>query len=424
MTASRIKCDSIISQHVPVLARRELDTTRVLGSGGFCSVSAIKKVTVLSEQDANLNADEKDARRCLSNRFDQYYEKYHSANSIVVPGYTPPANPLEQKPPRIALKELKSSLQNERYRIGAKDLISEIIILSHCSHPNIITLYAVGCDDKGDDDYSLPSSMIANRKLSFAVIDQLRSTLRNKFYKWKDDKGIRFLKSRKAQNDLWLERLVVMIKVADAISYLHSKGIMHRDLNPDNIGFADDNVVKIFDFGLAKSLEGENTLEVEEKEEILVSGNDDELFDLTGTTGTLRYMAPEVALDMPYGFKADVHSFGLIMHESLSLAKPFVHVQPQTFIKEVMKEGFRPSIDESWPKVIKDLISKMWSSNIGKRPSSKQVVEILGTLLRGNDNDLYPSNGSWKMKLETRFDTIVTICTGNELSEGFEQVKI
>eukprot|EP00979_Chaetoceros_neogracilis_P003351 scaffold583_cov279-Chaetoceros_neogracile.AAC.40 len=425
MNGNRVKCNSFISQHVPVLARKELCTTRVLGSGGFCSVSVIQKVTLQCEQETNLGIEEKDARRRLSKRFDNYYDKYYSANNIVVPGYTPAADPLEQKPPRIALKELKSSLQNERYRIGAKDLINEIAILSKCSHPNIITLYAVGCDDKGSDDYSLPSTMIANRKLSFAIIDQLRSTLRNRIYKWKEDQGVSFLKSRKAQNDLWLERLVVMIKVADAISYLHSKGIMHRDLNPDNIGFADDNAVKLFDFGLAKSLENEdNIASEEEKQDSLLPRNEDELFDLTGTTGTLRYMAPEVALDMPYGFKADVHSLGLIMHESLSLTKPYIHVQPQNFIKEVMIEGYRPSMHDSWPTIIKDLISNMWSSNIARRPSSKEVVETLGVLLRGDDTHLYPSTGSWKLKMVTRFDNIVNICTECEVTDGIKHGHI
>jgi serine/threonine protein kinase len=80
-----------------------------------------------------------------------------------------------------------------------------------------------------------------------------------------------------------------MIKVADAVAYLHSKGIMHRDLNPDNIGFADDDVVKLFDFGLARSLAHENALILDGKQEEALSNNDNEIFDLTGTTGTLRY---------------------------------------------------------------------------------------------------------------------------------------
>jgi len=364
-------------------------------------VSSIRRLTPQSEQEINLTTDEKAARRLLSKRFDDYEEKHYSANSIVVPGHTPMADPLEQKPPRIALKELKSSLKNERYRIGVKDLTNEIAILAKCSHPNIVTLYAVGCDE--DSTGVLPSSIIADRKLSFAIIDQLRSTLRNKMCKWKDDRGVGLIKSRDAHNVLWLERLVVMIKVADAIAYLHSKGIMHRDLNPDNIGFADDNVVKLFDFGLARSLEHEHALRLDVKQEEALSCNDNEMYDLTGTTGTLRYMAPEVALDLPYGLKADVHSLGLIMHESLSLTKPYIFVQPKNFIQEVMVEGFRPSIDFNWPTAVKELISSMWSSDSAKRPSSKKVVETLGALLRGHDNDLYPSKGSWRKSIEAKF---------------------
>jgi serine/threonine protein kinase len=287
MNESRTRSGSFVSQDVPVLCRIELKTTRVLGSGGFCSVSSIRRLTPHGEQETNLTADEIAARHLLSKRFNDYEEKHYSANRIVVPGHTPMADPLEQKPPRIALKELKSSLKNERYRIGAKDLMNEIAILAKCSHPNIITLYAVGCDE--DSNGVLPSSMIADRKLSFAIIDQLRSTLRNKMCKWKDDRGVGFITSKDTHNVLWLERLVVMIKVADAVAYLHSKGIMHRDLNPDNIGFADDDVVKLFDFGLARSLAHENALILDGKQEEALSNNDNEIFDLTGTTGTLRY---------------------------------------------------------------------------------------------------------------------------------------
>jgi serine/threonine protein kinase len=111
-------------------------------------------------------------------------------------------------------------------------------------------------------------------------------------------------------------------------------------------------------------------------------------------------MAPEVALDLPYGFKVDVYSLGLVMHEVLSLTKPFIHVQPQSFVEEVMRGGLRPSMDEAWPCAIKTLLQEMWASDSGKRPSSSFVVDRLGKLLRGDDYDLYPCKAGWVEKLE------------------------
>jgi serine/threonine protein kinase len=277
-----------LDKNIPVLANTEIKTSSLLGSGGFCSVSAIRTISLQDKQSANLDENEKAARLRLFNQFQNYEQKYFSPQNIVVPGHSAPMDPLEQRPPRIALKRVKSTLQNERYKTGIKDLMAEIEILAKCSHPNIIQLYAVGCDERdGDCEGRLASSILSNRRLSFAVIDQLRSTLRDKMHKWKEDQGFPFLKSKKHHQDLWLERLIVILNVADAIRYLHSKRIIHRDINPDNIGFSEDQVVKLFDFGLAKFVEKEQKL-TSNFTESGVLWDDDDLFELTGTTGTLR----------------------------------------------------------------------------------------------------------------------------------------
>mmetsp|Transcript_5485 Transcript_5485/g.10456 ORF Transcript_5485/g.10456 Transcript_5485/m.10456 type:complete len:405 (+) Transcript_5485:43-1257(+) len=390
-----------IDRRIPVLANSEIKTSTLLGSGGFCSVSSIRKICLLEEQSVNLNQEEIDARSRLAKQFQDYEQKYFSAQNIVVPGQTPTIDPLEQRPPRIALKRVKSSLPNARYKTGVKDLMAEIEILASCTHPHIIALYAVGCDERdGDSEGRLASSILSKRRLSFAVIDQLRSTLRDKMHKWKEDRGIQFVKSTQSQHKLWLERLIVILNVADAIRYLHSKKIVHRDINPDNIGFADDQVVKVFDFGLARVVEKEQKLTLNGIEHGNSSWEDDDLFELTGTTGTMRYMAPEVALDLPYGFKVDVYSLGLVMYEVLSLTKPFIHVQPQLFVEEVTRGGLRPTLDEGWPCGIKSLLQDMWASDSGKRPSSSLVVDRLGYLLRGDDYELYPGKVGWMGKLE------------------------
>lgn len=309
MATSRSKRNSYISQQVPVLARKEVTTASELGSGGFCSVSTIRKIMLNPQQEVNLVDEEKEARARLSRKFSTYEEIYFDPNRIVVPGRTEERDPLEQRPPRIALKELKSNLPAGRYKIGVRDLMAEIGILVRCQHPNIISIYAVGCDFKTDnttnakeesDEISvLASSLIANRRLSFAIIDRLRSTLRSKLNKWRDAQSIQFMKPKQFQRDLWLERLVVILKISDAISYLHSKKIIHRDINPENVGFGDDDVLKLFDFGLAKTVVDETVVDEENNDTGGVELDYDQLFNLTGTTGTLRYMAPEVGLDMP-----------------------------------------------------------------------------------------------------------------------------
>ena len=109
-------------------------------------------------------------------------------------------------------------------------------------------------------------------------------------------------------------------------------------------------------------------------------------------------MAPEIAMGMPYGLKVDVHSFSLVMFEVLSLTKPYVRVQPAMFMDIVIRDGLRPTVNASWPPKIKALLSRMWSTNNAMRPSSKEVVETLEGLLRGDDRNLYPASAldGWK----------------------------
>ena len=81
------------------------------------------------------------------------------------------------------------------------------------------------------------------------------------------------------------------------MDYLHSRchpgaSIIHRDLKPDNVGFSADGTLKLFDLGLCTCVR------------TIV---DDQPYAMTGCTGSLRYMAPEVTLRLPYTEKVDVY---------------------------------------------------------------------------------------------------------------------
>lgn len=78
--------------------------------------------------------------------------------------------------------------------------------------------------------------------------------------------------------------------------------IIYRDVKPDNIGFDVRGEIKVFDFdmGLAKELQDSER-------------NKDGTYNLTGFTGSIRYMAPEVAKSQPYNLSADVYSYGMLL---------------------------------------------------------------------------------------------------------------
>lgn len=111
----------------------------------------------------------------------------------------------------------------------------------------------------------------------------------------------------------WEKILQVLLELADGLSYAHSKGVVHRDLKPENLMIHDHGRLSITDFGLVKTLGGRSS--------------DEETTDSLApeeAMGTPRYGSPEqwVAPEA-VGPASDIYSFGVILYELLTGARPF-----------------------------------------------------------------------------------------------------
>jgi len=255
---------------------------------------------------------------------------------------------------RYAIKYLSDKVLDDTnlcYR-AIIDMTLDTHFLSKLDHPNILKLRAIS----GSGPFS---------RTNFILLDRLDDTLEKRIPALKKKlPKLKAVFNKKKKNLLFQERLCYAYEIASSIQYIHSLNIAHRDLKPDNIGLDHENKIKVFDFGLAKDCS-------------LLSPNDDGLYNLTGNTGSCRYMAPEVALCDRYNHSVDVYSFGIILWQLLSLAKPYESFSYTMFQEYVVIGGFRPKIDPSWPKSLRLLMEKCWSTDIKKRPKPEELVTVV-----------------------------------------------
>mmetsp|Transcript_37370 Transcript_37370/g.90831 ORF Transcript_37370/g.90831 Transcript_37370/m.90831 type:complete len:987 (-) Transcript_37370:55-3015(-) len=157
----------------------------------------------------------------------------------------------------------------------------------------------------------------------------------------------------------------VSISIANAMTYLHSRRIIHRDLKPGNI-LCDGNVaggqftVKVTDFGIATTFDDEYGDEPEQS-------SDYTPLDLTGETGTYRWMAPECIRHEKYSYRCDVYSFAVMMWQLVSREEPFNNVGAVEAAELTALEGKRSPMPPLIPERVKSIIETNWDDDPMKR---------------------------------------------------------
>jgi len=274
---------------IPTFATSELTAGNILGKGGFCTVSEVRKVTLA---ESSSNGDSNAVRSAVAKSVpgaklkttrdddddgdddddDGYPIGFAGTGKMVVQDRAFIASKYlrQGKDARYAIKILSDDVLSDpnRFVAGVIDLAIESRFLAVVKHPNIIKMRATANSDPYSHGY-------------FVVLDRLYDTLAKRFTIWKKTKTkldglgkIRDMKGKK-KVALFLERILVAYDLAAALRYLHSKNIAYRDLKPDNIGFDVRGDVKIFDFGLAREIIPEEKV-------------DDDLYKMSGNTGSLR----------------------------------------------------------------------------------------------------------------------------------------
>jgi serine/threonine-protein kinase len=181
---------------------------------------------------------------------------------------------------RRALKVLSRRLSGrddlaERMRVEAR-------ALAQLRHPNIVQVHDLGISSDG--------------RLFFAMELLSGTTLRDvigQVGRLKVDQAVR-----------------VACEVLDALGAAHARGMIHRDVKPENVFLLEDGHLKLLDFGVAKA----------------VAGNQPALTAAGMAVGTPRYMAPEQAQAMAVDARADLYSVGVVLWEMLVGRPPFAEL--------------------------------------------------------------------------------------------------
>eukprot|EP00540_Astrosyne_radiata_P017494 CAMPEP_0116840680 /NCGR_PEP_ID=MMETSP0418-20121206/10498_1 /TAXON_ID=1158023 /ORGANISM="Astrosyne radiata, Strain 13vi08-1A" /LENGTH=365 /DNA_ID=CAMNT_0004471011 /DNA_START=37 /DNA_END=1134 /DNA_ORIENTATION=+ len=261
----------------------------------------------------------------------------------------------------LAMKHLSPKAmhhQSPRHISGcATDLSREAALLATINHENIINLHGISAGSMIEDGIVVVDD---EKKGFFILLDRLKTTLDRKIIKWRKEENAsmppswRIRKHNQHRRKLLWERLEVALEIVKGLQYLHDvHRIVHCDIKPDSIGFDENGVVKIFDFGLAMKLNSDTDA-------------------IRGFGGTRLYMAPEIHQHEPYGRKVDVFAFAMTLWQMCALEDIPVYVHGC---------DDRPQMQGWWPKELRELMAQCWSADPDDRPSCKEIVSRIENML-------------------------------------------
>ena len=228
----------------------------------------------------------------------------------------------------VAIKILKRDLAADaEFRRRFHEEAQAVAMLSH---PNIVSVYDVS---KGDD-------------LDYIVMELIDGITLKQYM-------------QKKQGRLnWRESLYFITQIVRALGHAHSRGIIHRDIKPQNIMVLRDGSVKVADFGIARIMSAAQTTLTQE------------------ALGSVHYISPEQARGSHIDARADIYSAGVVLYEMLTGRLPFDGDSPVSVaIQHINAKPIAPrEILPDIPVGLEEITMKAMASRIDQRYMNAEAM--------------------------------------------------
>jgi serine/threonine-protein kinase len=261
----------------------------------------------------------------------------------------------------VALKKIDEELGDNKREL--QRFVEEAQITGQLEHPNIVPIHNIGGDEENAHFFSM--KLVEGETLTDILYSR-------KYYKRTEDQLYRVLQ--------------ILLKVCDAVSFAHSRGVIHRDIKPDNIMVGRFGQVYLMDWGIA-FLKSEQTEEPALDSVRLRRGpmSFDDTDDRGQIIGTYLYMAPEQARGAidEIDERTDVFALGGVLYEMLTLQPPYDGNDVMTVVFQAQDGEIKP------PKEV-----------VGNLPLPQRLCDIAMKALSHERDERYASVEAFKEQIE------------------------
>jgi len=269
---------------------------------------------------------------------------------------------------QVAMKVLRESMAKDAaHRLR---FVAEAQATSQLEHPGIPPVHDIGISPTGRIYFTM--KLVRGRTLAEVLKDLLL--------------GVRDV--RKVYS---LHKLVTVLeRITEALHFAHEKGVIHRDLKPDNIMLGDFGEVHVMDWGIAKVTSEADDFDDEfgDPEAISTTGSDVLMTQLGTIKGTIPYMSPEQAsgaadLDR----RSDIYALGCLLYEMLTLYTAFEGTG-MDLLARVRKGDFQPvetrNAKRRPPAPLAELCTRAMAPSRDERPATaRELGDALRSWLDG-----------------------------------------